>query len=419
MEYKCKLSEMSSITSILKAGDTVLLLDEVITNLNLNITTKGLLRKRITIKPIKAGKVIVSGKISLILSGNYITLANIIFKDGGNANSIILKGYGNRLTGIDLNLNNTNGPIIMVHPKNNRIDHCYIHDFTKADRWIQKDPNSKDEDFFLFDHNFVKNRKQGSGNGFETLQLRNEDNKIKSKSIITQNYFQNCDGEIEMISVKSSENIISNNTIDKCKGTITLRSGFNNIVVNNKFIQSKLENAGGIRVTGEDHIIKSNLFFGIKNGNTMGTCISIMNGTTDKPTYQQVKNLTIINNVFLENECDIVLGLDRYNLIPENINFIGNLFFKSDKNPVFSDRGSKCKNVVFKNNRYFTQNIGDAPDSFGKTESYNNFDIKQINTNCYGAIEDYGLSWETPVEDTEITIEINELYDKLKSSLLV
>jgi len=418
MQYQVKLSVLSSMLTILKPGDTVLLFDEVISNLNLNITSKGELLKRITIKPLNPGKVIVTGKISLIISGKYTTIANITFKDGGNENSIVLKGYGNRLTGFDINLNNTNGPIIMVYPKNNRIDHCYIHDFTKADRWIQKDPNSTSEDFFLFDHNLVKNRKQGNSNGFETLQLRNEDNRIQSKSIITQNYFQNCDGEIEMISIKSSDNIVSNNTIDKCKGTITLRSGFNNLIINNKFIQSNLKDAGGIRITGEGHIIKSNLFYNIKNGNTTGAALSIMNGTTDKPTYQQVKNLIITNNLFLENECDIVLGLDRYNLIPNNIQFTGNVFYKSEKNPVFSDRGSKCDKVVFTNNRYFVQNIGDAPDNYGKTENFKTFDLASMNTNLYGVIDEYGLNWNIPVEETEIIIEVNELYYMLKSSLI-
>ena len=38
----------------------------------------------------------------------------------------------------------------MVYPKNNRIDHCYIHDFTKEDRWIQKDPGSKSEDYIWY-----------------------------------------------------------------------------------------------------------------------------------------------------------------------------------------------------------------------------------------------------------------------------
>jgi poly(beta-D-mannuronate) lyase len=419
MEYQLKLSNLSSMMSILKAGDKVLLFDEVISNLNLNISSKGELLKRITIQPLNPGKVIVTGRISLIISGRYTTIANIIFKDGGNPNSIILKGYGNRLTGFDINLNNTNGPIIMVHPKNNRIDHCYIHDFTKSDRWIQKDPNSTSEDFFLFDHNFVKNRKQGDSNGFETLQLRNEDNKIQSKSIITQNYFENCDGEIELISIKSSDNIISNNTIDQCKGTITLRSGFNNIIVNNKFIQSNLKDAGGVRITGEGHIIKSNLFSNIKNGNTNGAALSIMNGTNEKPTYQQVKNLIISNNLFMENECDIVLGLDKYNLKPINIQFTGNVFFKSDKNPVFSNRGSKCDKVVFTNNRFFVQNIGDAPDDYGKIENFKTFDKSLMNTDLYGVTNKFGLNWNTPVEETEILIEINELYIKLKSSLLI
>lgn len=418
MKYEVNLSDISSVMNFLKPGDTVFLLDEVISNLNIKITSIGELLKRITIQPINPGKVIVTGKISLTVSGKYTTIANIIFKNGGNSKSIILEGYGNRLTGCDINLDHSDGPIIMVRPKNNRIDHCYFHDFTKAKRWIQKDSQSTSADFFLFDHNLVKNRKEGNSNGFETIQLRNDNNKIESNSIISQNYFYNCNGELEMISVKSSGNIVSNNTIDKCKGTITLRSGYNNLIVNNKFIQSNLKDAGGIRITGEGHIIKSNLFYNIQNGNTNGTALSIINGTTKKPTYQQVKNLTILNNLFLENECDIVLGINRYDLIPDHIKFTGNVVYKTNNNPVFSKKGSKCDNVFFTNNRFFVNNMGKAPDNIGEKEDFKSFDISSINTDLYGVFENYGLNWNIPVEDTEINIEIDELYSTLKLSLI-
>jgi hypothetical protein len=41
-----------------------------------------------------------------------------------------------------------------------------------------------------------------------------------------------------------------------------------------------------------------------------------------------------------------------------------------------------------------------------------------MNTNLYGVIDEYGLNWNIPVEETEIIIEVNELYYMLKSSLM-
>jgi poly(beta-D-mannuronate) lyase len=414
MEYSVSLLNIKSILSKLKAGDKVWLEDGSHNNLNVKIDCKGSLKSRITIKAKNPGKVILTGNIKINLSGSYTTLANIVMKDGGVENSIEIRGKGNRLCGCDISLNNSNGPVLMIYPKFNRIDHCYFHDYSKSDRWIQKDPNSKSEDYILIDHNVIKNRKQGRGNGFETIQLRNEDNKIKSKSIILENSFEKCDGEIEMISVKSSDNIIANNTINSCKATITLRSGFSNYVVNNKFLQNNVDESGGIRVTGENHIIKNNLFKEINGGDSTGCAISIIS----KPQYQQVKKLQIINNVFINNECDLGLGIGKGNLPPTDIVFINNIFYKTSKNPIFSKKGSDCNNLVFNNNEYYASNIGENKKDVGVLQSPSKFDKSRINENIYGNTEKCGILWDVEPETLDINIELDSYYEETKKKLL-
>ena len=417
MEYTISFDKISSVFSKIKPGDKIILNDGTINDLSINITTRGQLLNRITIKPKNPGKVILTGKVSINITGSYTTLANIVFKDGGKENAITIKGEGNRLTGCDISLDKTNGPIIMIYPKNNRIDHCYIHDFTKEDRWIQKDPGSKSEDYILIDHNIIKNRKKGSkGNGYETIQLRNEDNKIKSKSIIYQNMFEQCDGEIELISIKSSDNIIANNTIVSSKATITLRSGFNNYVANNKFLQNNTDDSGGLRITGENHTIKSNLFKDINGGDTNNCAICVINKTSSV-SYQQVKNLKVLNNIFLNNDCDIGLGISRGKLQPTDIIFSDNIFYKTSKNNVFSSKGSECKNLVFNNNKYYVSNIGASPKDFGSIESPSKFIPTSIDENKYGATEIYGTRWNVEPETLDLNIEIQEYYEQLKSKL--
>ena len=415
MEYNVSFDKISSVFPKIKPGDKIILDDGIINNLSINITTKGELLNRITIKPKNPGKLILTGKISITISGSYTTLANIVLKDGGNENAITIKGNGNRLTGCDISLDNTNGPIIMVYPKNNRIDHCYIHDFTKEDRWIQKDPGSKSEDYILIDHNIIKNRKKGSkGNGYETIQLRNEDNSIKSNSIIYQNMFEKCDGEIEMISIKSSDNIIANNTTISSKATITLRSGDNNYIINNKFLQNNIDDSGGLRITGKNHVIKSNLFKEINGGDSSNCAICIIN----KTSYQQVKNLKVLNNIFINNYCDIALGSGGGKVTPTDIYFNDNIVYKTSKNPVFSKKGAECKNLVFKDNKYYVSNIGESPENFGSVESPSKFNPSIIDENKYGVVEKYGTQWNVEPETLDLNVEIQEYYEKLKSKLL-
>jgi poly(beta-D-mannuronate) lyase len=412
MEYNTSFDKINSALSKVKPGDKIILEDGTINNLSININTKGQLLNRITIKPKNPGKLILTGKISITISGSYTTLANLVLKDGGNENAITIRGNGNRLTGCDISLDNTNGPIIMVYPKNNRIDHCYIHDFTKEDRWIQKDPGSKSEDYILIDHNIIKNRKKGSkGNGYETIQLRNEENSIKSKSIIYQNMFEKCDGEIEMISIKSSDNIIANNTTISSKATITLRSGNNNYIVNNKFLQNNTDNSGGLRITGKNHTIKSNLFKEINGGDSTNCAICIIN----KESYQQVKNLKVSNNIFINNDYDIVLGSGGGNVTPTDIYFNDNIVYKTSKNPVFSKKGGECKNLVFTDNKYYVSNIGKSPINFGSVESPSKFNVSIIDENKYGVTEKYGTQWNVEPETLDLNVEIQEYYERLKS----
>ena len=420
MSYNIKLNELKNLLSKLKPGDKVLLQDGIYKDINLNINCKGTLKNRITIKALNPGKVVITGNSSISLEGDYTTFANAIFKDGGKKNSISLKGNGNRLTGCDISFNNSDGPVLMMSMKNNRIDHCIFHDFNKSERWIQKDSGSKSEDYILFDHNIVKNRPKGKdSNGYETIQLRNDDNMIASKTIILNNYFEKCDGELEMISVKSSENIIHQNTIKTVKATVTLRHGRGTIISSNKFLQDNIDESGGIRIIGADHIIYNNLLKDINGGTTTNCALSISNGGNSKPSYQQVKNLKVIKNVLINNECDIALGLSsKGKLVPTDVEFRDNIVYKNNKNPIFSSKGSTCKNVTFKNNKFYGNNFGKNPSNSDPLLKPSEFNITSINEDLYGATEKCGPEWDKQPEDSELKADIKYIYDRLKEKIL-
>lgn len=76
--------------------------------------------------------------------------------------------------------------------------------------------------------------------------------------------FHHCNGEVEVVSIKSSDNIIRNNVFLECRGILALRHGNRNLVEGNAFIGNGLPCTGGVRVVNEGHIIKGNLFYGLK-----------------------------------------------------------------------------------------------------------------------------------------------------------
>ena len=308
VEYTTKLDKFESIQSKLKAGDIVLIEDGTYSNINLNISTKGAFDKRITIKAKNPGKVILTGKIILKIAGTFTTVANFVFKDGGLSNGIKIQGTGNRLTGCDISLNKSDGSVVVIRDQNNRIDHCIFHDYSMAGVWLCLERSDSSENYALIDHNIFKNRAPGSGNGFETIRLGTSgDSLSNSKSMVVQNLFENCDGEIETVSNKSSQNIIYKNTLKTSAGTLCLRHGNGSIVATNKVEQNNKKESGGIRVVaGEDHIVFNNLITSVNNCG-----IILSNGKTSGIYNLPVKRVKVYNNILMIEESLITYLRDK------------------------------------------------------------------------------------------------------------
>ena len=72
----------------------------------------------------------------------------------------------------------------------------------------------------------------------ETIRIGTSANSMESsRTIVENNTFKNCDGEIEIISNKSANNIFRNNLFLESKGSLTLRHGNNALVEGNVFFR--------------------------------------------------------------------------------------------------------------------------------------------------------------------------------------
>ena len=72
-----------------------------------------------------------------------------------------------------------------------------------------------------------------------------------AKCVVAENLFENCDGEIELISNKSCDNVYLRNTIVGCAGALTLRHG-NGYVVRENLIERCRRS--GLREVGSHQI---------------------------------------------------------------------------------------------------------------------------------------------------------------------
>ena len=89
------------------------------------------------------------------------------------------------------------------------------------------------ENHHRIDHNYFGQRPILGSNGGETLRIGTSHYSLSnSYTMIESNYFDRCNGEVEIISNKSGSNTIQNNVFFESRGTLTLRHGNGNIVQN-------------------------------------------------------------------------------------------------------------------------------------------------------------------------------------------
>lgn len=418
MDYLISFYELNNIVSKLKGGDIVLIRDGIYMNQYINISSIASAKNRIYIKAENTDKVIFSGKLNMIISGSYITLSGFVFENGGNTDSIQLMGIGNRITNCKIYFNDSNGPVVSLYNKKNRIDHCIFENFNKEGVWIEVKRNNE-MNYALIDHNIFKNRAQGNGNGYETIRIGLSSNSLSnSRTIVMSNMFENCDGEIEIVSIKSSENIIYNNIIKNSKGSITLRHGDRSIVSKNKFLQNGISGTSGIRIIGEDHLIYDNL---IKDVNG-GPAISITNGikNTQLNGYAQVKNLKVAKNVLINNNNDFLIGISKSGgtLTPISSQIIDNIVYKNNNNSIFSYEGYGSTDMYYKNNYFYGYDMGKSPFTYNVLLDPKNFDISIINEDNYGTNDFLGPLYNVDPKYSEIKIELDHNYHKIKSGIL-
>ncbi len=153
-----------------------------------------------------------------------------------------------------------------------------------------------------------------------------------SGTLVENNLFDRCDGELEIISSKSCENIYRHNTFLDCAGMLTLRHGNRCIVEGNFFLGHHTKGSGGIRVIGEDHVIINNYLDGVEKG---GFWITSGISNSELKGYFQARNCVIAFNTFVDSrgpavELDAGFGSSGRTLRPENITIANNIFSVSE-----------------------------------------------------------------------------------------
>lgn len=301
-------SELSALKLV--PGDKVIMKAGIWNNQKLNFKAKGTADLPITLTTEKGGSVKLTGNSTLKIDGEYLVVDGLAFADGYSEKDAVVtfsktSSYC-RLTNtsiIDYNHPEKTFDYkwVSVFGTHNRVDHCELtgktHQGTTLVVWLSETPN-----YNQIDHNYFGPRPDLGVNGGETIRIGTSDwSMYDSYTKVENNIFDRCNGETEIISIKSGHNLISNNLFYECVGTLTFRHGNNSEVANNFFIGNKVKNTGGIRLIGENQNVHDNYLQGLA-GTGLRAAISVMNAFENPQLFEyfQVKNASVKNNVIVD-----------------------------------------------------------------------------------------------------------------------
>jgi len=352
-EYYVKdADEIEDVMAYAIPGDVLIMANGVWTDQRIEFEGEGAEADSITLRAETPGRVILTGKSNLRISGRYLVVKDLWFLNGESPSGGVIEFRGDRGSAHHCRLTQTavlnynpgnefkDYKWISLYGTNNRVDHCFLegknHSAATMVIWFDRVSNPPVHDHRI-DHNYFGYRPALGRNGGETLRIGTSTYSMNiSRTIVEHNFFERCNGEIEIISSKSCENVYRYNTFYECEGTLTLRHGNRCEVYGNFFIGNQQPMTGGVRVIGEDHKVYNNYFEGLYGLDEDWYCaLPIMNGVPNSPLnrYFQVKNAVIAFNTFVDCLTPVAFGVgadEERTLPPLDCIFANNLVYTSE-----------------------------------------------------------------------------------------
>jgi poly(beta-D-mannuronate) lyase len=335
-----------------KPGDTLIIQKGIYNNCNLIISAKGTASQPIVFMAQVPGGVEFTGNSYLHITGNYITVSGVVFKDGfAGKNHVWQFSHGkevannSRITGSSIQ--SFNNPLrldenhwLTMSGKSNRVDHCNFTNKTNLGVLVAvllDDDRSRINNHSI-DSNYFGIRKPLGSNAGEMIRVGvSQHCTFYSNTTIKNNFFEHCDGETEIISIKSCGNKVAGNVFKECQGAVVLRHGNENTVEGNLFYGNDKEGTGGVRVINEGNWIVNNFMSHCK-GQGFRSPLAIMAGVFNSPAnrYLPVRDAVIANNTFLNcSPFSISEGKDAERSVdPKNVLLLNNLFYSNKTGPL-------------------------------------------------------------------------------------
>lgn len=380
--------EFNEKVKTLQPGDSIVLSKGVWKDSQLIFFGEGTKEKPITLTVEEHGKTTLEGLSNLQMYGNYLVIDGLVFINGRTPSKEVIDfRRGTSKTANHSILRNCvidryNNPDraeqdawVNLWGRHNTVEYCYFGGKTNQGVTLIVWPNGEghNQNYHRIYRNYFAARPRLGSNGGETIRVGTshvcEQN---SNTIIEGNYFERCNGETEIVSIKSCENRIIDNTFFECEGSVVLRHGNRNEVSGNYFIGNMKPSTGGVRIINEGHKVFNNYFFGLRGHDFRGP-LTIMNGVPNSPAhrYVQVKNVEISFNTWIDCELPWQFGVgsdEERSLAPENTTICNNLVY-CPKEPLLIKTYHKLDGIKFSGNLLYSDKGNEVGEGFIQGEA--------------------------------------------------
>jgi poly(beta-D-mannuronate) lyase len=365
-------AQISQVMATAQPGDTLRMTDGSWTNQAILFQGNGTEARPIVLRGRAFGAVTLGGTSRLQIAGTNLIAENLVFVNGDCSPDPVVEFRNGSLESSHCRLTNssisnyspadinTDNKWISMYGWYNRVDHCSLRGKTNSGTtlvvWLTSHPN-----YHQIDHNYFGPRPVLGFNGGETIRVGTSDwSMYDSFTTVEYNLFDQCNGEIEVISSKSCGNVYRSNTFRGCQGTLTLRHGNRCTVEGNFFLAGNATNSGGIRIIGEDHLVINN-YIASTGGTSYKAGLTMMDGIPDSPLngYFQVKRARVLFNTFVNDRLtfNIGAGHDSSLTLPPLDCVIANNLMYGTSSPFFTMTDTPI-NMTYEGNIYFGATLG-------------------------------------------------------------
>lgn len=223
---------------------------------------RGTAEQPVIVEAESPGSAVFIGDFQFVLAGEGLMMRGLTFIENGSHEIIVLDGRHLRFSGnrIIRSGSRTSTQVRMIRVEAGASDCRIDHNYFEGSRAVTIGTVTTQADHARrtrIDHNIFRNITRRSPNGQEPIQLGNGPPELHARrhdAIVLNNLFDHADGDDEVISNKSSGNVIRGNIVTHCRASLWLRGGTDCVVEENLLYRS-----GGITVLGTDHQIRRNL----------------------------------------------------------------------------------------------------------------------------------------------------------------